>query len=192
MNATNVNDPEPDTQLVQSQKGIGEADTLRFHSFFRHPHAGGRSLLNPRVEYEVAYAPPTRNGEGLRIDCGVRPHLVKLGTGGFLAYKISLAGCDQWRVDDGEWHPLPATAGRVWESKEAGHLPKSLLLRDSKTGVWTRFSGFVGGAGQVENVFLHAGQGQAHLFVAFYDAEPADIRPIWRRAAFTMQAGGEQ
>jgi hypothetical protein len=132
-----------------------------------------------------------RDGEGLRIDCGARPHLVKIDTAAFLAYKVSLTGCDQWRVDGGEWQELPEKSQRVWESKSAGHLPKSLVLRDGKTGEWTEFSAFDDCGGQVQNVFLHANRGQAHLFVAFYDTEPMDIRPVWRRAAFTMQAGGK-
>jgi hypothetical protein len=189
MNATNVYDPEPDTQLLRLPD---RPDALRFHSFFRHPHAHGRSLLNPRIEYEIAYTPPDRTGVGLRVECRARPHLVKLDTAGFLAYKLSLKGCDQWRVGDGEWQSLPEQSARIWESKEVGHLPKALTLRDSKTGDWTEFSDFDAAQGQVQNVFLHAGQGQIHLFVAFYDAEPTDIRPVWRHAAFTIKAGGEQ
>jgi hypothetical protein len=188
MNATNIHDPEPDTQLLRR---AGGPDALRFRSFFRHPHAGGRSLLNPRIEYEIAYTPPAKEGEGLRVDCGVRPHLVKLDTKGFVAYKLSLKGCDQWRVGDGVWQSLPEQSARIWESKQVGQLPKALTLRDSKTGEWTEFSDFDAAQGQVQNVFLHAGQGQVHLFVAFYDAEPTDIRPVWRRAAFTVKAGGE-
>ncbi len=187
MNATNRDDPEPDTRLLP-----GSPLELRFRSFFRHPYAGGRSLLNPRIEYAVDYTMPVAEGQGLRIDCGVRPYLTKFATGGFLAYKITLDGPDQWQLDGGEWQGLPETSQRVWQSKAAGHLPQTLALRDSKTGAWTRFANFAAGEDQVQNVFIHAGKGQVHFFVAFYDMEPTDIRPLWRRAAFTIQAGGDQ
>jgi len=191
MNASNREDPEPDTQLLAAWEQPQTTIELRFRSFFRHPYAGGRSLLEPRVEYEVGYtvAPTTA---GLRVDCGVRPQLIKQDTLAFLAYKISLGGANEWQVDDGGWQVLPEQAQRVWESKAVGHLPRTVTLRDNRTGDWTRFGDFAIADGQVQNLFLHAGQGQAHLFVAFYDQEPTDVRQLWRRAAFTLAAGGNQ
>lgn len=191
MNATNREDPEPDTQLLAAWQDAQTPIELRFRSFFRHPYAGGRSLLSPRMEYAVSYTVAPA-GDGVRIDCRTRPQLVKLDTAAFLAYKISLGKADEWQVDGGEWQALPAEAGRVWESKVVGHLPSTIALRNRQTGDWTRFGDFAIAAGQVQNLFLHAGQGQAHLFVAFYDQEPTDVRQLWRQAAFTMQAGGQQ
>jgi len=191
MNASNREDPEPDTQLLAAWQDARTPIELRFRSFFRHPYANGRSLLNPRVEYRVSYT-VSPDGDGVRIDCRTRPQLVKLDTAAFLAYKISLGGADEWQVDGGEWQTFPEQSQRVWESKAAGHLPDSLVLRSRQTGDWTRFGDFAIAAGQVQNLFLHIGQGQAHLFVAFYDQEATDVRQLWRQAAFTMQAGGQQ
>lgn len=191
MNASNREDPEPDTQLLAAWDQPQTPIELRFRSFFRHPNAGGRSLLDPRVEYAVGYTiSPT--GAGLRVDCAVRPQLIKLDTLAFLAYKISFGGATEWQADDGGWQALPEQAQRVWESKAVGHLPQTVTLRDSRTGDWTRFGDFAIADDQVQNLFLHAGQGQAHLFVAFYDQEPTDVRQLWRRAAFTLAAGGNQ
>lgn len=186
MNASNGEDPEPETTLTQTEEGV----RLGFRSFFRHPYAHGRSLLKPLLEYEILY--DVEPEKPLRIFCGVRPHIVRYNTGAFLAYRLSLRGVDQWRVDGGEWHTAPETGDRVWQSREAGAMPRSLSVRSSQTGQWIRFSDVAGDPENLVNFFLVARGDQAHVFFAFYDVDPVDVRAAWRRTSFSVEAGDGQ
>ena len=183
--ANSSRDPEPDTRL---QTAAGRVQ-LDFTSFFRHPYGGGRSLLNPRMQYRVAYE--LQRDAALRIECAVRPMMVKPKAKAFLAHTVSLGAVDEWSVNDQAWCRLPGRdkVDRLWQSSEAGALPSALAVRDSATGRSVRFTGFEAGA-DVQNVFLHGGGDRATLFVAFLSGSPVDVQPVWREARYVIELGG--
>jgi len=183
MSAHNSQDPEPDTVLHQGNR-------VEFTSFFRHPYAGGRSLLNPRMQYHVAYQ--AAHDGTLRVEAAVRPMMTKAQASAFLAQTVFMQGVDEWAVDDGPWQKLPPRdkGGRLWESAEHGRLPKAFAVRDTSTGRFVRFSDFAGG--DVQNVFLFGGGTRATLFVAFLSGAPVDVDPAWRRASYAIQPGGRE
>lgn len=186
MNASSSTDPEPDTTV----RAAGSVPRVAFTSFFRHPYAGGRSLLSPRMQYHVAYE---AHADGLRVKAGVRPMMLKPQASAFLAQTVFMADVDEWRVDEEPWQKLPprGKTGRLWQSAEQGRLPRALAVRDVKSDRFVRFASFDAGS-DVQNVFLHGGGNRATLFVAFLSGQPADVRPDWRRARYVIQTGGAE
>jgi len=187
-NARTTLDPEPDTRFSRD----AERMVLQFTSFFRHPHASGRNIMSPRLQYQVAYQ--VDRGPRLRVRCGVRPMMVKAGARAFLAQVVRMRPVDQWSVNDGEWHSLTAEdePGRLWESRKEGALPAAFAVRDSHTGRTVRFADFEA-VGSVQNIFLHnGGDGRATLFIAFLDGVEVDVRPEWRRAGYSIQVGADK
>ena len=184
MCAHNSQDPEPDAVLRQGNR-------VEFTSFFRHPYAGGRSLLNPRMQYHVAYQ-SGQDGK-LRVEAGVRPMMTKVQASAFLAQTVSMQDVDEWAADDGPWQKLPPRkdTGRLWESAVHGRLPKAFAVRDTSTSRSVRFSDFAAGD-DVQNVFLLGGGKRAVLFVAFLSGTPVDVAPAWRRATYAIQPGGRE
>ena len=188
MHDTNANssyDPEPDTRLHAASGRV----RLDFASFFRHPYGRGRSLLNPRMQYRVGYE--LQRDAALRVQCAVRPMMVKPKAKAFLAHTVSLAAVDEWSVNDQAWRRLPGRdkVGRLWQSRVAGALPSAFAVRDSTTGRSVRFTGFEAGA-DVQNIFLHGGGRRATLFVAFLSGSPVDVQPVWREARYVIELGG--
>lgn len=129
-------------------------------------------------------------GGTVHCEVAVKPSVAKTQMKGFLAHRLLLGGVGEWEAT-GEKGPLTGkvtgTEGRTWQSRAAplrANAPAIALSRpDGKESLIV--SGITMSP-RAQDIFFHQATDALHLYLAWYDFDPADAAPDWHTLSYDL------